>query len=218
MYVEGDVPNVVNGGNNGGNGFGWGGDAWVLIILFALIFGWGNNGWGGNGGNNGALTRGDLCMDMNFNGLENSVRGIQQGICDSTFALNNTIVNGFNQVQQTQCAGFSGLTQAISTQGYESRLATQNLSAQLASCCCDLKSAIADNTSAVLGFLTNEKITGLQAENAALTAQLSQNSQTNQIINALRPVAQPAYITCSPFESMYGFGRNNNCGCGCGCN
>ena len=74
-----------NGGNGNNGGFGWGNDAWVLIILFALIFGWGNGGWGGNNGGNGAtsaaLTRGDLCMDMNFSQLENSVRGIADGIC-----------------------------------------------------------------------------------------------------------------------------------------
>ena len=39
MYIEGDVPSVVTGNNaNGGFGFG-NNDAWVLIILFALIFG-----------------------------------------------------------------------------------------------------------------------------------------------------------------------------------
>ena len=31
------------------DGDGWGGGAWWVIVLFALIFGWGNNGWGNNG-------------------------------------------------------------------------------------------------------------------------------------------------------------------------
>lgn len=68
----------------------------------------------------------------------------------------------------------------------------------------------------ILGFLTNEKISSLQAQNAQLTAQLSQNAQTQTLINTLRPVASPAYITCSPYESAYGT-RNGGCGCGCGC-
>jgi len=55
-----------------------------------------------------------------------------------------------------------------------------------------------------------------QAQNAQLTAQLSQNAQTQTLINTLRPVASPAYITCSPYESAYGT-RNGGCGCGCGC-
>ena len=36
--------------NNGGF---WGGDGWWAIIIFAMIFGWGNGGWGGFGGGNG---------------------------------------------------------------------------------------------------------------------------------------------------------------------
>ena len=72
-----------------------------------------------------------------------------------------------------------------------------------------------ESTNAILGFLTNEKISSLQAQNAQLAAQLSQNAQTQTLINTLRPVAQPAYITCSPYESVYGY--NRSCGCGCGC-
>jgi hypothetical protein len=73
-----------------------------------------------------------------------------------------------------------------------------------------------ESTNAILGFLTNEKISSLQAQNAQLTAQLSQNAQTQTLINTLRPVASPAYITCSPYESAFGT-RNGGCGCGCGC-
>ena len=63
---------------------------------------------------------------------------------DSTFALNNTITNGFAATQQTLCQGFSGINNAITTNGYETRLGVQNLSSQLANCCCDLKAQIAD--------------------------------------------------------------------------
>lgn len=227
-----------NNSNNGG--FGWGADgAWWIIIL--LIFGWGGNGFGGfgNGGGymNGALTRGELCQDMNFNDLQSAVRGVSQGICDSTFALNNTMTNGFAGVQQTLCQGFSGVNTGLMQQGYETRMGINSLSNQLQQCCCDLRAGQADikyamakdtcditnaingSTQQILGFLTQEKISALQSENAALTAQLSQNAQTQTLINTLRPCPTPAYITCSPFESVYGFGRQgNNCGCGCGCN
>lgn len=227
--------------NNNGNSGMWGGDwAWWIVIL--LIFGWGNNGFGGFGnggaGMNGALTRGELCQDMNFNDLQSAVRGISQGICDSTFALNNTMTNGFAGVQQTLCQGFGGVNTALMQQGYETRNAINGVSAQLASCCCDLSrgqerlacdierssNAIVQagnaNTQRILDFLCNEKISSLQSENAALTAQLSQNSQTQTIINTLMPVARPAYITCSPYESAFGrggYGYGNNCGCGNGC-
>lgn len=37
-------------------------------------------------------------------------------------------------------------------------------------------------------------------------------SQTQNIINAVRPFPQPAYITCSPYTSVNGFGCGNGCG------
>lgn len=206
-----------NGYNNGMFGGDW---AWWIIIL--LIFGWGGNGFGfgNNGGGfmNGALTRGDLCQDMNFNNLEGAVRGISQGICDSTFALNNTITSGFSGVQQSLCQGFNGTQREIADLGY-----------QLQSCCCQTQRAIDGvnynlatntnsiiqsnnaNTQRILDYLCQEKISGLQAENALLTSQLSQNSQTATLLGAINRTPVPAYVVANPYA--------NNCGCntGCGC-
>lgn len=216
---------VGQGNSNYGNGFGYGGD-WIWVIVLFALFGWGGNGfgWGGNG-NNGALTRGDLCQDMNFSDLENGVRGISQGICDSTFALNNTITNGFAGVQQSLCQGFNGIDRSVANLGFQLQSCCCDLGRQIdgvnynmAKNTCDITNAINGSTQQILGFLTQEKISSLQAENAALTSQLSQNAQTQTLINTLRPCPTPAYITCSPFESVYGFGRQgNNCGCGNGC-
>lgn len=119
--LTGFLAGQADSNNNGGNGNGWGGGwgDWIVIILFAMIFGWGGNGFGGGFGSGngfqGALTRADLCQDMNFGQLENGVRGIQQGICDSTFALNNTIVNGFAGVNSAVCS--LGYEQAQLTNG-----------------------------------------------------------------------------------------------------
>ena len=159
---NGGVPAVMNvtptgsaGYNNGG---GWGGDwgAWIILFLIFGMFGWGGmGGFGGWGGNNaglqGALTRADLCSEFNFNGLENAVRGVQQGICDSTFALNNSINGlGVNVMQ-----GFHGVDNAICNLGYQTQqgfnatqvamMQGQNaLQAQLAQCCCDQRAGLAD--------------------------------------------------------------------------
>jgi hypothetical protein len=44
-----------------------------------MFMGYGNNGWGNanNAATQGALTRADLAQDMNFQQVENGVRGIQ---------------------------------------------------------------------------------------------------------------------------------------------
>ena len=54
------------------------------------------------------------------------------------------MTNGFAATQQTLCQGFSGINQAINTNGYETRLGTQALASQLANCCCDLRQQLAD--------------------------------------------------------------------------
>lgn len=150
-----------NDGNNGG--FGDGNGWWVLIILFAIFGGWGNGGYGaGNGGAQGALTRGELCQDMNFSDLQSGVRGISQGICDSTFALNNTITNGFTNMGNAVCnlgytmaeqfhsaevanmQGNFGLQQAINNGTVSAMRNTDALSRQIAECCCDNRAALAD--------------------------------------------------------------------------
>lgn len=124
---------------NGGYGGMWG-DSWIwLIVLF--IFGWGRNGWGGNGNNGGGVMDGYV-LTSDFASVERKLDSIANGICDSTFALNNTINTGFARVQNTLTQGFAGVNTGMVTQGYESRLATQGLSAQMASCCCDLKEGI----------------------------------------------------------------------------
>lgn len=260
MYNESDnlaVGYALGRDANDNNNNGWGQDGWwFIIILFAMFGGWGN-GFGGFGGNNGALTRNDLCQEFSFNDLQNGVRGISNGICDSTFALNNTMTNGFAGVQSALCQGFNGINTSILTTANATQNGIADLGYKLQDCCCGINRAIdgvnynmATNTCAlqntmnnntrdiiqsqqagtqrILDYLCNEKISALQSENAALTAQLSQNSQTSNIINTLTntlaPRSIPAYITCSPYESIYGYGRNgygynnNGCGCGCGCN
>src|SRR5699024_7454977 len=119
------------GENNGCNNGFFGGDGWWAIILFAMIFGWGRGGYGfGGGASNdpwlqGIATRADVNEAISFNGLQRGVSAIQQGICDSTYALNNTISSGFHGVDSSLCNGFNSVNTNISNLGY-----------QLQDCCC----------------------------------------------------------------------------------
>lgn len=215
---EGGVPAVMNvtpTGSAGYNNGGWGGDwgAWIILFLIFGMFGWGNGGWGGFGGfggGQGALTRADLCSEFNFNGLENGVRGIQQGICDSTYALNNSINGlGMNMMQ-----GFHGVDNAVCTLGYQTQAGFNALGAQMASCCCDTQRAIDGvnynlatqscalqntihsttrdvidnanaNSRAILDYLCQDKIGTLQSENQALRLAASQSAQNATLMAAM---------------------------------
>ena len=235
--------------NNGYNGFGWGGDWAWLIILFALFGGWGNNGgfgWGGNNcGCNGNLnyelgkvaTSNDVAVGFaqnatlsSLNDLKLGQAGIQQTLCQGFNGVNTAILQGNNTLQNAICQlGYEQQNCCCQTQraidgvNYNMAQNTCNITNAINTSTRDIIDSQRDGTNAILNFLTQEKISSLQAENAQLTAQLSQNAQTRTLIDTLRPCPQPAYITCSPYESVYGTGYwrngyNNGCGCGgCGC-
>lgn len=131
-----------NDGNNGGM---WGGDWLAYLLLFALIggggFGFGGFGGGGilpwllfgNGGFGGAGATNGYVLTSDFANIERKLDGINNGICDSTFALNNTI-NG----------NFRTLDNAICNIGYQALQNTNAIQSQLASCCCDIQGGIKD--------------------------------------------------------------------------
>lgn len=138
------------GRNNSNDGFGDGNAWWIVLFLIFALGGWGRGfgGFGGGygsgfGGSTGGVTDGYV-LASDFAQVDRKLDSISNGICDSTFALNNTMTNGFANVQNTLCQGFSGVNNAITTNGYETRLGVQGLSASLASCCCDVRQQISD--------------------------------------------------------------------------
>lgn len=145
-----DIAAVTDGNRNSG-GWGDGNGWWVLIILFAL-FGWGGNrgfGSGGCGAGDGTFNGGipnGFALATDFASLERKMDGVNNGLCDGFYATANGMNTGFAAVQNALCQGFNGVNQAVVSQGYESRLGTQALQAQLAQCCCDTQAAIQANT------------------------------------------------------------------------
>lgn len=195
-------------GEFGGNG------AWMMMFLFFLLA-WGGNGFGswGNGAAQGALTRGELCQDMNFQSLENAVRGVQSGLCDGFYAMNTGMLNGFygvnNAIQQAQFAAQQCCCETnrnIDAVRYENSKNT-----------CDIVNAIKADGDATRALMTQNEMQSLRDQLQTANFQLSQQAQNATLINAIRPTPVPAYVTCSPYESnMYASGcyRNVN-GCGC---
>ena len=136
--------------SNNGYGFGEGNGWWVILFLLVLLGGWGRGfcgfggGYGGFGGSTGGGVADNYVLASDFAQVDRKLDSISNGICDSTFSLNNTMTNGFANVQNTLCQGFAGVNTAITTNGYETRLGVQSLAAQLANCCCDLGKQISD--------------------------------------------------------------------------
>lgn len=166
------------GRNNSYDGFGEGNGAWwiVLFLIFALG-GWGRgfgNGFGGGFGSSSGGVADGYVLASDFAQVDRKLDTLSNGICDSTFALNNTMTNGFANVQNTLCQGFSGVNQAITTNGYETRLGVQNLTSQLANCCCDLRQQISDTSCA-----TQRSLDGINYNMAMNTNSIQQTLSNN---------------------------------------
>ena len=245
---------AATGSNNRANDM-WGGDGFSLIwlVLIFAIFGWGGfggfGGWGGNGGNgtNGAgfqgwATRADINEGFALNDIQNGIRGIQQGICDSTYALNNTMQSGFNGVNVGMLQGFNGIQQAINADTVAGMQNTNALQAQLQNCCCETNLATNtcalqntmnnntrdilenqnSNTRALLDFLTQDKIATLQAENSDLKRAASQDRQSALLTTAMASQTQqlinainPAPIPAFQVPAPYAYAGCSTYGNGC---
>lgn len=212
---------LLLGQNNRNGFFGGNGDgAYLFFLFFLLAYGGGNGfGWGNNGVSN------QINNDFLYTNLSNQLGRGQDRI-------ENTLGQGFTQIANNQfttqkdlCQGFGGVQMAIA-----------NLQHNQDNCCCTtnrnidaVRYEMAQNTCAVTNNATantqrildklctmesnakDQRIADLTAGLQTANFQLSQQAQSANIINTLRPTPIPAYITCSPYQAAsYAYS-----GCGC---
>ena len=229
-YTLSDIAAVTDGNRNNGSMFGGDWSAWIILFLLFGMFGGGWGGFGGGFGGGGAgfqgyATRADINEGFALNGLQTGITAIQQGICDSTYALNNTITGGFNAVtgQLADCC-------------CKTQRAIDGVNFNMAKGFCDLSNVVNNgtrdvlenqnaNTRAILDFLTQDKIATLTAENQNLKLTASQANQNAVLMAAMdankaeilrRTGAEcptPAYVVQPPTPVHFPYG-----GCGCGNN
>lgn len=177
----------------------------MYLVWLALLGNGGLGGFGGlgGGGANGVVTRAELQMGFNDQDTRAGIRGIQQGLCDGFYAVNNGMMTGFGNV----------------TNAIQSCCCETNRNIERSTC--DIVNAIhgeGEATRALINANTmdalREKVSEKDREIQSAQFQLSQLSQNATIINALRPTPIPAYITCSPYQTA-GYGQ---CGIGFGNN
>lgn len=128
-YSLSDIKSVVDG-----NEYGMG--SWIWILLFFVL-------WSGNGNfglnRNDAVTN-EVLTNQHFNALDARITNLGNGICDSTYALNNTIL----------------------TEG-------RALQTQVANCCCDIRTELgglkydnAMNTQKILDAICGNRMADMQ--------------------------------------------------------
>lgn len=234
-YDLSDIAAVTRGNDDG---FFGGNSAWWIILLF-MFAGWGGNGWGGDAG----TARDAVSYGFDMNNLENGIRGIQNGLADGFYEMNNALLTGF---------GNTAMSSMQNTNAIMGRLS--DMAANQAACCCEtqrlmerglcevnyniLTQANATNTNiatatrdiiesnnngvrSILDFLTQDKIATLTAENQALRLTASQQAQNAYLVDQLAAKAPiPAYVVANPNSVFtgYGYGPYGAYYGSCGCN
>ena len=176
---------------------------------------------------------------------------VRTGIMQNGYETRDAINTNSNAIQSSLCNGFNGINQSINNLGYnlqkcccDVERSIDGVNYNLATQSCDTRNTIQNatrdilesnnnNTRAILDFLTNDKISTLQAENQSLKFQASQtaqntfitanqSAQTAELIRRLgADCPTPAFIVPNP-NCCYnyqvtgcGYSNGNNCGCGC---
>ena len=206
-----------------GNGCGFGGaDGWWILLLLLFAGGFGN-GFGGFGGD------GVMPYMMNTQTQNDVNRGFDNaGVAGQLSAINSAITNGFAGAEVSRCNSdmntlqteYSNQIASMNQRFADTQLLTggfNNLSAQLAQCCCDNKMAtvqtnntiiaeagknrevIALSTQKILDQMCNDKIDAKNEKIADLERQLTNSyistalaGEVDQLYNRLANCPVPS--------------------------
>ena len=223
-----DVALLTGNGNNGwGMDGGWGSMIWLFAII-ALMGGWGNGGFGGNGYHPQYATQDFVQNGFNFNDLQDQNRDIMGAITNGTAQA----VAASTQAKYDNINVMKDVQAAIIGQIGDIRTNQMQLLANQNDCCCSTKMLINEVGNNIMSELAQTRY-----ENAMNTASINTNTtaQAQRIIDmmtgntiqdlrdqvqGLQLASQLQNVVRYPNGWTYNAGNNPFCnnGCGCGCN
>ena len=210
LSQKGVDPNVLlamQGRNN--DGFGEGGwFIWVIFLFF--LMGWGGNGFGNNGagglgnqlnndygremllqainGNGNAISQLATTLNCDINAVQSAINSVQSQIQSVGNQIGMSGQQVINAIQAGNCQIASQIAScccdvrtAIERQGYEGQLATLNQTNTLGSKIDQQTTLISDKFCQLEMRELQNKIDALREDKSALINQLSQEHQTNAI-------------------------------------
>jgi hypothetical protein len=119
--------------------------------------------------------------------------GLQNAILDAKYAA---AINESNTQRDI-------LTQTTALEAQLSNVALTN-QAHVDSCCCDIKSLIREEADKTRSLVTSNTIQDLRDRLQAAENKISDDN----VINSVLPRSVPAYITASPYQSIFPYGFN----------
>lgn len=194
---------------------GMGGSAWVLIILFALLFGGFNGGFGNSRGlgYENYATSNEVQRGFDNQNLQAQTRDILGTVSDGTAQT----VSAINQAKYDNINVAKDIQMALSQQINQVAGMEQNLLAKEQECCCATLRAIdgvnynnAMNTASINANTTAQTQKILDAIVGNRMADMQNQINALQLQNAMNGVVR------YPNATTYTSGSNPFCG-GCGC-
>lgn len=240
------VPIVANLDGNNGNNWNDGSWLWFLIVVFAIFGGWGNGFGGFGGGTNGGVGS-EIQRGFDNQAVISKLDGISNGLCDGFYAMNNSMLTGFNGINTNIMQTGYSIQQAVNADTVANMQNTNALQSQLANCCCETREAIqgvnynmATNTCAlqntmnnntrdiidsqnagfrsILDYLCQDKIATLTAENNDLRRAASQDRQNALLTSTMAAQTNQIINAVNPAPIPAYTVPNPNAYYGCGCN
>ena len=144
---------------------GFGGGIGLLVLILIFLFGFGGNGaWGGNAYNGATEVYAKLASE-------------------SASANSGDILRqGYENQLATQRAS------------YESLLQFKDVQAQMAACCCDIKSTVIEQNQMTRDLINANTITELRAELVEARDEIVTGAQTQALLNVLAPRPVPTTV------------------------
>ena len=202
-----------------------------IYFVWMALFSGGFGGGGLFGGNNvaaqGALTRAELYDGLGRQDIISNIDALQAELS----SFERDAANKWGDIRYDNLSNIYGLQSAMTGGFYTvNNQLRDNLFAQQQCCCqtnqnidsvkaeaykntCEITTAIHAEGEATRSLITQNTIQALRdkledkdRELLAANFQISQNLQNAYLIDTIRPVARPAYITASPYTS-------NTCPC-----
>lgn len=187
----------------------WMNNPFIYLVWLALLGGNGGGIFGNHGAMNaaaiqGSITRSDLFDGFNMQGVNEQLHNIQSGICEGFYTSNLNLTQSLNSIgnqlndnrfaAQNCCCETNRNIDSVRSEAYRNT--------------CDITTAIHSEGEATRALIQANTVQELRDRLEArdrdlMTAnfKLTQGELGAQLISTLRPVPQPAYLTCSPYTS-----------------
>ena len=195
----------------------------IYLVWLALLGGGGFfGGWGGNYGGNSPSVEGSLTRSALYetNNSQDIFRNFGE-LASELSSFEREATASWGNIRYDMLGGFCDLGQQIAENRYAQQLANCGIERNIDSVkaeayrnTCDITTAIHAEGEATRALITQntmqelrDKLADRDRQLQAANFEISQQNQTASLIDTLRPISRPAYITCSPYASSSG------CGC-----